>query len=133
MSNFNQCVNRPSAEMVWWAIIVSSFIYALFLTLMLKWSGASTLVGGFKTGALFGVLLSAMNNLSMYSMTTMFNSLGALVVDVVVATLVAAVIGGDCVAVGKRKSFVRALPGWLKKIVKAMNHARMVYRFSLSG
>ena len=105
MSNFNQCVNRPSAEMVWWAIIVSSFIYALFLTLMLKWSGASTLVGGFKTGALFGVLLSAMNNLSMYSMTTMFNSLGALVVDVVVATLVAAVIGGVIVLLwGKEKA-----------------------------
>lgn len=105
MSNFNQCANRPSAEMVWWAIIISSFIYALFLTLMLKWSGASTLVGGLKTGALFGVLLSAMNNLSMYSMTTMFNNFWALVADIVVATLIAAVIGAVIVSLwGKEKA-----------------------------
>lgn len=57
LNNFNQCMNRPSTEMVWWAIVLSNLVYALFLTLMLKWSEASGWLDGLKTGALFGLLI----------------------------------------------------------------------------
>lgn len=92
-SNFNNCANRPQEDMVWWAIIVSNLIYALFLTLFLKRSGATSIIDGLKIGALFGLLLSSTFDFSMYSMTTTFNDFTGLIVDVVVATALAAIVG----------------------------------------
>lgn len=105
LANYNQCMNRPSAEMVWWAIILSNLIYALFLTLVLKWTGASGWLDGLKTGALFGLLLGVSTDLSFYSMTTMFNSIGAMVLDMLVMTVMAAILGTVIVLVwGKDKA-----------------------------
>jgi hypothetical protein len=98
-------MNRTSTDMVWWAIILSNLVYALFLTLMLKWSGASGWLDGLKTGALFGLLFSVTIDLSFYSMTTMFNNIGAMVLDMVVMTVMAAIIGTVIVLVwGKNKT-----------------------------
>lgn len=103
--NYNQCMNRPSTDMVWWAIVLSNLVYALFLTLMLKWSGASGWLDGLKTGALFGLLFGVTIDLSFYSMTTMYNSIGAMVADMVVMTVMAAIIGAVIVLVwGKNEA-----------------------------
>ncbi|MDP3643751.1 MAG: hypothetical protein Q8S54_11240 [Bacteroidota bacterium] len=105
LANYNQCANRPQADMIWWAMILSNLVYALFLTLMLKWSGASGWMDGLKTGALFGLLFGVTIDLSFYSMTTMFNSIGGMVVDMVVTTVMAAIIGTVIVLVwGKEKT-----------------------------
>jgi hypothetical protein len=105
MANYNQCMNRPEADMIWWAMIVSNLVYALFLTLILKWSGAKGLIDGLKTGALIGLLLSLTLDLSFYSMTTMFNSFGVIWIDIVASTFMAAVIGGIIVLLwGKEKT-----------------------------
>lgn len=105
LANYNQCMNRPEAEMIWWAMIVSNLVYALFLTLILKWSGAKGLIDGLKTGALIGLLLSLTLDLSFYSMTTMFNSFGVIGVDIVASTFMAAMIGGIIVLLwGKEKT-----------------------------
>jgi hypothetical protein len=93
LTNYNQCMNRPSADMIWWAIILSNLIYALFLTLVLKWSGAKGWMDGLKTGALFGLLFGVTIDLSYYSMTTMFISISSMLVDMIVTTAMAAVIG----------------------------------------
>lgn len=93
MSNFNQCPNRPEADMIWWAMILSNLVYAYFLTMILRWTGAKGLIDGLKTGALVGLLFAATIDLSFYSMTTMFNSLGALAVDLIVSTVITAVTG----------------------------------------
>lgn len=92
-ANYNQCANRPQAEMIWWAIILSNLVFALFLSLVLNWSGATKWLDGLKTGALFGLLYVVTIDLSFYSMTTMFNSMSAILVDVLVNTLVPAIIG----------------------------------------
>jgi len=92
-ANYNQCANRPQAEMIWWAIILSNLVFALFLSLVLNWSGAAKWLDGLKTGALFGLLYVVTIDLSFYSMTTMFNSMSAILVDVLVNTLVPAIIG----------------------------------------
>jgi hypothetical protein len=92
-ANFNQCASRPEMEMIWWAMIVSNLTMALLLTLFLKWSGAKGIVDGLKIGALFGFLYSLSLNLGYYSMTTMFNNFTAIIVDVIVNTLVMAIIG----------------------------------------
>jgi hypothetical protein len=105
LANYNQCMNRPSTDMVWWAIILSNLVYALFLTLMLKWSGADSLIEGLKIGALFGLLFSVTIDLSFHSMTTMYNSIGSMVVDIVVMTVVTAILGAVIVLVwGKDKT-----------------------------
>lgn len=92
-ANFNQCASRSETERIWWALIVSSLTIALLLTLFLKWSGAKGIVDGLKTGAIFGFLYSLSLDLSFYSMTTMFNNSTSIIVDVIVNTLVMAVIG----------------------------------------
>lgn len=80
-------------EMIWWAMILSCLIYALFLTLFLKASGGSTWLDGLKTGALFGCLFSVTVDLSFYSMTTMFNSFTPILVDAIASSIMAALIG----------------------------------------
>jgi len=92
-TNLNQCANRPEMEMIWWAMIISCLVYALFLTLFLKWSGGSTWADGLKTGALFGCLFAVTIDLSFYSMTTMYNGFTAILVDVIAASVSAAVTG----------------------------------------
>lgn len=92
-ANFNQCSSRPEMEMIWWAMIVSNLTIALLLTLFLKWSGTKGIVDGLKTGALFGFLFSLSLDLGYYSMTTMFNNFTAIIVDVVVNTVVMAILG----------------------------------------
>ncbi|MFY9152088.1 MAG: DUF1761 domain-containing protein [Prolixibacteraceae bacterium] len=92
-TNYNTCNNRPNGEMEWWAIIVSNLAMALLLTLFLKWSNSKVFSDGLKIGALYGFLLGTGIDLSFYSMTTMFNSLSILIVDVLVNTVLMAIIG----------------------------------------
>jgi len=89
----NTCANRPDGEMIWWAIILSNLMLALFLTLFLNWSGARSITDGLKTGALFGALFTATIDLSMFSMTTMYKSLLPIVIETVVSAVVLAVVG----------------------------------------
>ncbi len=91
-ANSNACANRPDAEMIWWAMILSNLVLGLLVTLILKWSGASSIADGIKTGALFGFLLSLTMDLMMYSMTTMYN-MSAMIVDILVMTVLLAIVG----------------------------------------
>jgi hypothetical protein len=92
-ANMNQCANRPEGEMVWWAIILSNLVAALLLTLVLNWAKAKKILDGLKFGALFGILLVSIFDLSSWSMTTMFSNIGALLVDILVSTVVLAIVG----------------------------------------
>lgn len=89
----NTCSNRPEGEMVWWAMILSNLLIALFLTLFLKWSGARGIVDGLKTGALFGALFTATIDLSLYSMTTMYKTLLPVLIETVASAVVMSVVG----------------------------------------
>ena len=89
----NTCANRPDGEMVWWAMILSNLLIALFVTLLLKLSGARTSADGLKTGALFGALFTGTIDLSLYSMTSMYKSLLPIVIETVVSAAVFAIVG----------------------------------------
>lgn len=89
----NTCANRSGGEMIWWAMILSNLLIALFVTLLLRWSGANSIPDGLKTGALFGALFTATIDLSLYSMTTMYKSLLPIVIETVVSAAVFAIVG----------------------------------------
>jgi hypothetical protein len=93
VANTNQCLNKPDGEMIWWAMIVSSFTIALLLTLILKWSKTSKLLDGLIKGCIFGLLFTVMIGTSYWSMTTMYNSFVPLIVDIVVGGIVYGLIG----------------------------------------
>lgn len=89
----NMCANRPDGEMIWWAMIVSNLLAALFLTLFLNRTEAIGIVDGLKTGAIFGSLFTGTIDFSFWSMTTMYSSLLPLLVEIVVSAIVFAVVG----------------------------------------
>lgn len=91
-ANMNQCASRTET-MIWWAMIASGLLAALLLTLILKWAQARGAVGGLKYGALFGLLYASTVDLSSWSMTTMFHHFGTLIVDVMLSTIVFALVG----------------------------------------
>jgi hypothetical protein len=104
-ANMNQCANKPDGDMVWWAMILSNFCAAFLITLILKWSGAKSILDGLKTGAIFGLLYALVIGLSFWSMTTMYKNFGILVADVALSTLIFAVLGLFIVLVwGKEKA-----------------------------
>jgi len=92
-ASMNQCANRPAGDMVWWAIILSNLVGGLLLTLILNWSKAKGVIDGLKTGCLFGALFASMIDFSFWSMTTMYNNIGQLLIDIVVSAAVFAVVG----------------------------------------
>jgi len=93
MANTNQCANKPQGEMIWWAMIVSTLLFALLLTLILNWSKTETVKDGFITGAIFGSLFTAINSFSFWSMTTMYTSFIPIIVEIVVAAIILGVTG----------------------------------------
>jgi len=93
LNNLNQCIARSEGVMIWWAMIVSSFAFALLLTLILKWSGSKGIVDGLKIGALSGLLMGLAIDLSSYSMSTMFSGLAAIIIDVIAWVVLLALTG----------------------------------------
>jgi len=91
--NMNQCANRPEDGMIWWAIILSNFVLALLLTLILSWARAKSINDGLKYGALFGLLYTSSFAFSSWSMTTMYTNPGAMLADILVSTIVLALVG----------------------------------------
>ena len=77
----NSCMARPMEEMIWWAMIVSNFVWGLLLSLILNWSGSLTPASGAKVGAIVGLLAGLGFDLNMYAMTTMFSGATMLIVD----------------------------------------------------
>jgi len=90
---YNTALNRPENEMIWWAMILSNLLLALLITLVLNWAGAKNWMDGLKTGAIVGALYSLIVDLGLHSMTTTFNGLSGIVVDVVTYTILTAIIG----------------------------------------
>ncbi|MBE0673940.1 MAG: hypothetical protein IH591_04705 [Bacteroidales bacterium] len=92
-ANMNQCASRTDGPMVWWAIILSNLVFALLLTLILHWARAKSIIDGLKFGALFGLLFGSGIAFSYWSMSTMYLNAGAMVVDIMVSTVVMAIVG----------------------------------------
>ena len=92
--NYNQCMMNPMEEMNFGALFLSNLAYALLFALVFKWSNTSGMIEGAKIGGIIGLLVASSFDLSMYSMSSMFNGLSAVIVDILVYTVISAIIGG---------------------------------------
>jgi hypothetical protein len=90
--NYNQLLNRPDNEMIWWAMILSNLVLALMVTLILNWAGAKSITDALKIGAIVGATYALSVDLGIYSMTTMINSLTGIIVDTLAYAVVIALI-----------------------------------------
>ena len=79
--------------MVWWAMIISTLLSALFLTLILDWSRAGRVPDGLIKGAIFGALFTAVYDFSFWSMTTMYSSFIPIIVNIAVSAIVFGLTG----------------------------------------
>ena len=94
MANSNQCANRPMEQMIWWAMILSNLATSFLLVLIFSRTNTKGFLAGAKMAAIIGLLISAGLDLSMYSMSTMFSNLIAVVVDVIAYAVMLSVTGG---------------------------------------
>jgi hypothetical protein len=93
-ANSNACAARKMEEMVWWALIASNLIWALFLAMVFDWTGTTTLMGGLQKGATLGFLTALGFDLGIFAMSTMYLNLTAVLTDVIASTAMSAVAGG---------------------------------------
>lgn len=92
-TNYNQCMMKADMDFIWWALIVSNFVWALLYAIIIDWSKMASLAGGLKVGIVAGSLIMLSFDLSFYSMSSMFSGLSTMIIDVLVGTVVSA-IGG---------------------------------------
>ena len=92
-TNYNQCMNRPNMEMIWWALILSNLAYGVLIAYLFSRTGTTGFIGGAKLGAIIGILLSVSIDLGYYSMTTMYTHPSAIVVDIIAYTIYIAIAG----------------------------------------
>lgn len=103
-SAFNQCSARPMNEMVWWALILSNLLTGLLIAYVFSLAKTKGIREAALTGAVLGLLISSTIDLGNYSMTTLYNNLSAILVDVLINILFFAVIGMVVViAMGKTR------------------------------
>ncbi len=92
-ANYNQCAARPMQDMIWWAIILSNLSSGFLLSLVFSWSNTSGLMTGAKVAGIIGFLYALAVDLSVYSMSTAFSNLSALLVDIIAYTVMSAIAG----------------------------------------
>jgi hypothetical protein len=93
-SNYNNCANRAEADMIWWALILSQFVWSFLLAIILSWANTRGFASGLQRGLLLGLLIQASFDLSMHSMLTVFNNTNAMIMDIAVATVMTGIVGG---------------------------------------
>ena len=94
-ANYNQCFMNK--EMIWWALIVSNLVGGILFSTVFSWAGTNGILEGAKQAAILGFLFSAFLDLQFYSMSSMYNGLGVVVLDIILSAVVFG-IGGAAVA-----------------------------------
>ncbi len=106
-ANFNNCASRPMDEMVWWALILSNFTSGFLLALIFSWSNTKGWLAGAQIAGIVALFMIISYDLGFYAMSTMFNSLNTMIIDIVVGTVFTAIIGaiiGLVMGMGKKEA-----------------------------
>jgi hypothetical protein len=73
---FQKQLVRPSDQMIGWAMAVTSLTMGFFITTVIKWSGAKTLVSGLKNGFIVASLFWSSINFGLYASSNHFSKIG---------------------------------------------------------
>jgi hypothetical protein len=92
-ANYNQCAMRPMEEMIWMAMIISNLAFGFLLSVIFNWSNTTGILSGLKVAGITGLLICVSLDFSLYSMSSMFSGIPALLVDIVVYTIMSALTG----------------------------------------
>lgn len=92
-ANYNQCAMRPMEEMIWIAMIISNLAFGFLLSVIFNWSNTTGILSGLKVAGITGLLICVSLDFSLYSMSSMFSGIPALLVDIVVYTIMSALTG----------------------------------------
>lgn len=97
-------VMREDADFNWIAMILGHIAYGLlFAVIYGRWGSISTFATGAKAGAVLGLLFGSTTNLINYGSTHILN-LTAAIGDIVVMTVISALVGGVvAIALGRLK------------------------------
>lgn len=66
-------LNRPSDQLVIWALLVSALAFGFFITTTIKWSGAKSFGSGLKYGFILGILFWTAINFGLFSAQNIFS------------------------------------------------------------
>lgn len=72
-AEFVQQLERPPADLVVWAMALTSISMGLFITTMMRWSGAKTVREGLKRGVTLGLLFWTAINSGLYASSRHFS------------------------------------------------------------
>ncbi len=70
---FIKQLNRPTDQLVIWALLISALVFGFFITTTIKWSGAKSFSSGLKYGFILGVLFWTAMNFGLYSAQNIFS------------------------------------------------------------
>lgn len=86
-------IARPMEDMLFGPLVVSNLLWGLLISLSMAWTQKTGALAGLKTATLLGLIITSAMDLSLYSMTTYFNNLNAVVFDVFGNVLLYAITG----------------------------------------
>ncbi|HLO60470.1 MAG TPA: hypothetical protein VK179_17090 [Bacteroidales bacterium] len=75
---YMKLLNRPSDDLVIWALLISALAFGFLITTVMKWSGARNFISGLKYGLILGVLFWTAINFGLYSSQHIFTLPGVL-------------------------------------------------------
>jgi hypothetical protein len=93
-ANTNQAAGRPMEEMLMWSIVLSNLCWGVMLALVNSWSGSLSFTSGMQKGLLVGLFSSLGFNFAVYSMSTYYMNISALMVDAVSYAVITAIAAG---------------------------------------
>lgn len=91
IANYNQCFMNK--DIIWWALIVSNIAVGLLFSTVFSFTDKSGIVHGIKAAAVIGFLMTIFIDLQFYSMSSMFNGFGVVILDVILSTVVFGICG----------------------------------------
>jgi hypothetical protein len=92
-TNYNPCIMRPMQDYVMWAMIAGTLAFGFLLSLIFSWSNTTGMVKGAKVAGIIGLLYSINIDLVLYSTSTRFYNLSAVVVSIIANTAMWVIVG----------------------------------------
>lgn len=87
--------NRAEEDMQFPALVAGNLFFGFFLAYIFSaWASARSLVGGMKVGFVIGLLMSAGIGMELFAVSTIYNNMTAVLVDMGAIAVITAITGG---------------------------------------